>query len=90
MTKPQENIECPRIHSTQDYRINKPSLKDLNVKEKQDAMDTKEKKNCKTKKNEMHARVSRSIEKVSRIYRETTSMDRESVEDLSAKQKVSR
>ena len=29
--KPQEYIECPRIHSTQDYRINKPSLKDLNL-----------------------------------------------------------
>ena len=31
MTKPQEYIECPRIHSTQNYRINKPSLKDLNL-----------------------------------------------------------
>ena len=31
MTKPQEYIECPRIHSTQDYKINKPSLKDLNL-----------------------------------------------------------
>ena len=30
VTKPQEYIECPRIHSTQDYRINKPSLKDMN------------------------------------------------------------
>ena len=29
--KPQKYIECPRIHSTQDYRINKPSLKDLNL-----------------------------------------------------------
>ena len=31
VTKPQEYIECSRIHSTQDYRINKPSLKDLNL-----------------------------------------------------------
>ena len=31
MTKPQEYIECPRIHSTQDYIINKPNLKDLNL-----------------------------------------------------------
>ena len=31
VTKPQEYIECPRIHSIQDYRINKPSLKDLNL-----------------------------------------------------------
>ena len=36
-------------------------------KKKKDAMDTKEKK-YKTKKNEMHARVSRSIMEVSRIY----------------------
>ena len=35
---------------------------DLQEKEKQDAMDTKEKK-CKTKKNEMHARESQSIER---------------------------
>ena len=38
-------------------------------------MDTKEKKKCKTKKNEMHARVSQSIEEVSRIYREETNLD---------------
>ena len=31
MTKTQEYIECPRIHSTQDYKINKPSLKYLNL-----------------------------------------------------------
>ena len=30
---------------------------------------------CKTKKNEMHARVSRSIEEVSRIYREEANLD---------------
>ena len=31
VTKPQEYIECPRIHSTQDYKINKLSLKDMNL-----------------------------------------------------------
>ena len=38
MTKPQDYIECPRIHSTQDYKNEKkkkkkkkPSLKDLNL-----------------------------------------------------------
>ena len=37
-------------------------------------MDIKEKK-CKTKKNEMHARVSRLIEEVSRIYREEANLN---------------
>ena len=31
VTKIQEYIECPRIHSTPNYIINKPSLKDLNL-----------------------------------------------------------
>ena len=32
-------------------------------------------KNCKTKKNEMHARVSRLIVEVSRIYRKEANLD---------------
>ena len=32
ITKPQEYIECPKIHSTQNYKINKPSLKYLNLR----------------------------------------------------------
>ena len=31
VTKIQEYIECPRIYSTPNYIINKPSLKDLNL-----------------------------------------------------------
>ena len=37
-------------------------------------MDIKEKK-CKTKKNEMHARVSRSIKEMLRIYREEANLN---------------
>ena len=42
---------------------------------KQDAMDDKIKETCKTKKNEMHARVPWSIEEVSRIYQEEANFD---------------
>ena len=45
-------------------------------------MDTKEKK-CKIKKNEMHTRVSRSIERCREsIDKKPTSMDRESIEEI--------
>ena len=46
---------------------------DLQEKEKQDAMDKGKK--CKTKKSEMHARVSWSIEELSRIYQEEANLD---------------
>ena len=38
-------------------------------------MDTKEKKMQNKENNEMHARVSQSIEEVSRIYREEANLD---------------
>ena len=53
-------------------------------------MDTKEKK-CKTKKNEMHVRVSRSIKRCREsIEKKPTSMDQEAIEYLSRRQKLSR
>ena len=43
---------------------------------KQDTMDNKIKERCKKKKkNEMHVRLSQSIEEVSRIYREEANLD---------------
>ena len=52
-------------------------------------MDTKEKK-CKIKKNEMHTRVSQSIERCREsIDKKPTLMDREAIENLSRRQEIS-